>query len=326
MDTCVPDYYNEFKCIADKCTHSCCVGWEIDIDSETLDYYKTIKGPIGLRLKDAIDMDGEPHFRLSDGDRCPFLNKKGLCDLICELGENALCDICSDHPRFRNYLTDGVELGLGLCCEAAAELILTRKKPFEIVSLSGKDFPLTETEKYIWNMRAKLINIMQNRSMTIDQRHIAILKELGIKIRDKSLEEWCEFYLKLERLDEEWAEVLYEAKNSPCNNTYDDDLSIAQEQLTIYFLYRHMMSAVWDEDILEKVAFAVHACNMISKISGVPQVKSRVLYDSEQTNPEVSDSLFAMIHIARMYSAEIEYSDENLWMVMNEFGTLRDDS
>ncbi len=30
MNTYAPDYYTEFKCIADKCTHSCCVGWEIN--------------------------------------------------------------------------------------------------------------------------------------------------------------------------------------------------------------------------------------------------------------------------------------------------------
>ena len=35
----LPDYYEEFKCIAQKCKHSCCVGWEIDIDDDTLAYY-----------------------------------------------------------------------------------------------------------------------------------------------------------------------------------------------------------------------------------------------------------------------------------------------
>ena len=29
-----PDYYREFHCIADKCRHSCCIGWEIDIDAD----------------------------------------------------------------------------------------------------------------------------------------------------------------------------------------------------------------------------------------------------------------------------------------------------
>ena len=36
----VPRYYSDFKCIADKCRHSCCVGWEIDVDERTLVRYR----------------------------------------------------------------------------------------------------------------------------------------------------------------------------------------------------------------------------------------------------------------------------------------------
>ena len=38
MKLIAPDYYNKFSCIADKCRHSCCVGWEIDIDENTNEY------------------------------------------------------------------------------------------------------------------------------------------------------------------------------------------------------------------------------------------------------------------------------------------------
>ena len=34
-----PNYYKKFKCIADKCKHNCCIGWEIDIDNDTLEFY-----------------------------------------------------------------------------------------------------------------------------------------------------------------------------------------------------------------------------------------------------------------------------------------------
>ena len=46
-----PDYYKYFSCIADKCGHSCCVGWEIDIDADTLEYYRSVKGTLGKRMK-----------------------------------------------------------------------------------------------------------------------------------------------------------------------------------------------------------------------------------------------------------------------------------
>ena len=44
----MPDYFPEFACIADKCTDSCCVGWEIDLDDDTSDYYKSIEEVKGL--------------------------------------------------------------------------------------------------------------------------------------------------------------------------------------------------------------------------------------------------------------------------------------
>lgn len=41
-------------------------------------------------------------FRLNEKGYCHFLNKAGLCRLVLELGEDALCDICREHPRFTN--------------------------------------------------------------------------------------------------------------------------------------------------------------------------------------------------------------------------------
>ena len=31
-----PSYYRQFRCIGSDCTDNCCIGWEIDIDPETL--------------------------------------------------------------------------------------------------------------------------------------------------------------------------------------------------------------------------------------------------------------------------------------------------
>lgn len=38
----VPDYFDEFECIAGRCRHSCCAGWEVEIDEKTFDYYKAV--------------------------------------------------------------------------------------------------------------------------------------------------------------------------------------------------------------------------------------------------------------------------------------------
>ena len=36
----VLNYYPEFKCVASKCKHTCCSGWEMCIDKESLDAVK----------------------------------------------------------------------------------------------------------------------------------------------------------------------------------------------------------------------------------------------------------------------------------------------
>ena len=113
MSIFAPDYYMDFNCIADKCKHNCCIGWEIDIDEDSLDFYERVKGDFGNRLKENIDKTDTPHFCLKEHDRCPFLNKDNLCDIIINLGESALCNICDDHPRFRNFFESRTEMGLG---------------------------------------------------------------------------------------------------------------------------------------------------------------------------------------------------------------------
>ena len=74
-----PRYYKNFKCIADKCEHSCCIGWEIDIDKKALLKYKKLKDGYGNIIADTISMDDTPHFKLVENERCPHLDEHGLC-------------------------------------------------------------------------------------------------------------------------------------------------------------------------------------------------------------------------------------------------------
>ena len=129
-----PEYYDRFRCIAGACSDSCCIGWEIDIDEEKEALYRKIPGALGERMKHCIDWE-EGHFILQGKEeRCPFLNQENLCDLILELGEESLCDICREHPRFYDWFDGLTEAGLGLCCEAAGRLVLAQEEPVRFVT------------------------------------------------------------------------------------------------------------------------------------------------------------------------------------------------
>ena len=135
-----PAFRAPFACRAAACRHTCCRGWEIDVDEAALRRYAAVKGDLGHDLRRSIYQDDDgAHFLLTEDERCPFLQPDGLCRLICELGEEALCDICAQHPRF--YVPfDTVTFGncefsgYGLSCEAACALLLAEKQPLRVVS------------------------------------------------------------------------------------------------------------------------------------------------------------------------------------------------
>lgn len=131
----VPAFYPAFRCKAGECRHSCCRGWEIDIDENTLSTYQCLPGAWGERLRAAIaeEEDGTAHFRLTEEENCPFLREDGLCDVILALGEDALCDICSLHPRFYELIGPYELCGLGLSCEAVCELLLDLSHPLRFL-------------------------------------------------------------------------------------------------------------------------------------------------------------------------------------------------
>ncbi len=130
-----PDFYARFACRAAHCRHSCCRGWEIDVDDASAAYYRALPGDLGNALRAALSEDMEGwHFRLDAEERCPFLRRDGLCRLICELGEDALCDICALHPRFYAACGEYELAGLGLSCEAVSALLLETDAPLSFIA------------------------------------------------------------------------------------------------------------------------------------------------------------------------------------------------
>lgn len=292
-----PDYYDEFRCAAGDCRHTCCRGWEIDIDEDALAYYQSLSGELGDRLRREIETgeDGTAHFRLREDDSCPFLNDKNLCDLIPALGEKRLCQICTDHPRFRNYFSDRTETGLGLCCEAAAKLILSRREKTRFLETGGET--LLPEEEEILRLRDRLIGLMQDRTKPISARYEAILAAVEKNLPDRTDAQWADFLSGLERLDPDWERRLDSLRRGGADLAPDP---IAEEQLCIYFLFRHLAGAVYDGDLAGRASFAVLNCRLI-----------RAIWAAEGGEPA------AYCEIAREYSAEIEYSEENLCAMLD---------
>ena len=92
-----PHYYDKFQCAADRCADTCCAGWQIVIDDDSLEKYGEVKGAFGSRLRNSIDWQEGVFYQYNR--RCSFLNEKNFCDIYQELGKDALCETCRMYPR-----------------------------------------------------------------------------------------------------------------------------------------------------------------------------------------------------------------------------------
>lgn len=300
MKQIVPDYYHRFTCMGGKCPHNCCIGWEIDIDDTTLARYGAVTGPLGQKLRRNIALDGCAHFLLDSRERCPFLNGDNLCQLIIELSRDSLCQICSDHPRFYNQWPDRTEAGLGLCCPAAAELILRQKAPVALMAeeTDGENSNTDPESAALLSYRDRLFACLQNRTLPMEMRLARILALSGSTLPARTLQQWADIYRPLERMDAAWDLQLDRlARGDTVSHLpSEEDFETALEQLAVYFLYRHLFGALEDGRITERVLFVAHTVQLLSSLSG---------------------NIAELIELSRLYSAEIEYSEENLDAILN---------
>lgn len=289
MQTITPNYYNNFKCIANLCQHSCCIGWEIDVDDDTIKKYNNINCDFASVLKSNIEFSKTPHFKLGTDERCPFLNDKGLCDIITNLGEDMLCQICADHPRFRNFYEDFTEIGLGLTCEAAAEIILTKEDKTTL------NLPPDALILPIIKFRENLFNVLQDRDFSIEERVDNLLAVIDAQL-PKNVD-WYAVFTGLEKMDKSWDEYLLRIKNGINSPVADNSLDTAYEQLLVYLIFRHFTDCQYDDRPKERVLFAVLIYKVIKTMN-------------------VSNTTKELLEIARIYSGEIEYSDQNIEILL----------
>lgn len=290
----MPSYFSHFSCIAGACKHSCCIGWEIDIDEVSAARYRNLP-----RLHEQIEWSDPPHFILRDQDRCPFLDRENLCELILEHGEDVLCDICREHPRFYNELPGRVEVGIGLCCEEAARLILTWKEPVKLLSTP-------ETDDALLLLRDELFAIVQNRAEPIISRMEAMLTRMGTTIPNF---DFFPLLNGLERLSPAWDGVLAYLTKPVDTQGFSEFVKPREteyEQLLIYFLYRYFALAFDEKDAASRARFAVFACLVIGRIGCAMWTEKREFSVEDQ------------VELVRMFSSEVEYSEENLDHVLDE--------
>lgn len=176
-----PDYFHEFKCIADKCPDTCCAGWQIVIDDVSLEKYKNLKGDYIWKVMACVDWE-EGCFRQDNEKRCAFLNADNLCDLYKNAGEESLCKTCREYPRHTEEFEGVREVTLSVSCPVVARLLMERMTPVNFVTeevAEEETLEFGDFDPFLYSIiedaRAAMIEILQNRTLPMRERIMLVL-------------------------------------------------------------------------------------------------------------------------------------------------------
>lgn len=195
-----PFYYDDFKCIADKCIDNCChIQWTITIDEKTYKKYRKLKGPWGQKINNNITRIRKNNSYLSYGKiklkdcGCSLLDEEGFCTIHAQLGEKYLSNTCRMYPRNIIKYNDIYERNLTMSCPEVARYFVKHQGDFyfnmdkeELLDLD-KDYIINKNYdenlyNLLWNARGLAIEIVQFKEIDIWKR-IVFVKSLCDKVQ-----------------------------------------------------------------------------------------------------------------------------------------------
>lgn len=261
-----PTFYKTFKCIAGDCPDSCCQGWEVDADSDSLEYYKTLDNSLEIkkRIDSVLSKDEFDNtiFTLAPKKRCPFLNDENLCDMHIAIGGEHTPYTCRTFPRFIYDFGATREIGISFSCPVASDMMYNTES-FDFETDINSDLPTLndiDAEKYflLYKGRAEAYKIAKDKNKSIRER-LNDLLDLGVLLQEKLFPydeggddiAFFDVFKNPELINPEWKEKVENFSLKQVSDTQ------SKENILMYFLYKYLMQAVYDDDALSKIKMAV---------------------------------------------------------------------
>lgn len=319
MKTFMPEYMNNFHCKADKCKDTCCAGWEIEIDEESFRRYLEIDDPsLQREVVQHIEKVGDKYqFRMTEDGRCPLLDEQNLCKIIKDLGEDYLCPICDEHPRFYDWHDDRFrEAGIGMACEEAAYLILTSEPKYPNPAEFQDEYQLTEGEVQDFELRKEIFRCIMDKDLSFTK----MMDGLCSYLWDERLSELClaseeffteeaviseiEFLLEMDIMHEDWRVLLLTVmkhldKIMEMKLTYEKTMDMdVYRKILCYFIYRHFVKGREDDSFVQRLYFALQSTQMLEIIG--------IYYFAVEGKMDLN----TIVTFCKRFSQEVEYNEE----------------
>jgi lysine-N-methylase len=174
------EFYDAFSCIADQCSFTCCEGWKVEVDPDTYNRWNNKEHSSNvLSKKVRIKKHGKEtsyYIKMNTDMRCPYLNEKGLCNIVIKFGEDYLSKTCKIFPRHENSFRDLTEYSLSCACPEVVDIINRRDEKIKF-SYDGSN-ELWDSVPMEYHIRKVMIAIMQNSVFSFKDRLLLVFHML----------------------------------------------------------------------------------------------------------------------------------------------------
>lgn len=152
MKYCYLDLYSDFACLAEKCPSTCCAGWQIAVDQESLEHFRELQDP---RLRKDIlghirQRKDAYYFKNRPDGRCAMLDEDGLCRIQRQTDEHTLCITCRKFPRLAGRVESELWMSMAASCPVVAE--------------------------YLWRQRVGWFRVENEKAYPVELREIEVLQ------------------------------------------------------------------------------------------------------------------------------------------------------
>ena len=283
--------YDNFKCIADKCKFTCCEGWDINVDEDTFNNWKSHESKFNYILKNLkVKNSGEKKEYFIDKethDKCPLLDEKGLCEIVKNHGEEYISLTCQSFPRIKNKFKDREELSLSCACPEVVEIISNIEGKINMISEECNNYLESSLE---FKIREALVNIIKQDELSLDykliisfqmlltileNRHMnerKLLKEVDEYKNKEYLKELIDMYGKMnldiyesmEEINNLFIDIVENYREVSVLEEILEDISIFAEEIDIEYLCEQWESY---KEVFEKYNYVLENC-IISKVLG----------------------------------------------------------
>ena len=336
-----PPYYHLFSCLGSRCPDTCCRGWKVDIDEESLSRYGALSGEAGYRIKNAVDWLDESF--IQDEKGCILQTEEGLCFIQKELGEQALCSTCAAFPRHVEEYRGVREKSISMSCPEAARLILTTPVSEATEWQAEDEFDELEYEDYdeslfdsLVELRRQCIQILSREEEPYEAQAEKIRKAAGLPepaaSRLERMREELGELMELEVIDDGWTDLMEEAgehlwgmsdaeyaglrseftlnlqiendlENNPDSSDRADMPAISRimQRTAAYFLYVYLPGAVYYGESAGKIRLAFMCADWLEELVMLRWAKEGKKITFSQ-----------VLRLAGKLARQVEHSDDNL--------------